>query len=188
MDNAAIYKKVSADDGALESLNDKRTLCLLLRKALLIVLETLCSKLFGFTDIDKLEEMVKFSREISHIVFNTVHNICQVEVQKLTERHGIFFPLICQARQFEIHTLLCYMATTLHKTKEIKYFENCRKVGVLNKFLTTLQPAKQFLDKFVIDNPHFHDFLPPPHLNLDVGTFRNITDLYTLICVAFSCF
>ena len=53
-----MYRKVIADDGDLESMNDKRTMCMLLTKALLNILETFRAKIFSFSDIDRLEEMV----------------------------------------------------------------------------------------------------------------------------------
>ena len=47
-----MYRKVIADDGDLESMNDKRTMCMLLTKALLNILETFRLKIFSFSDID----------------------------------------------------------------------------------------------------------------------------------------
>ena len=71
-----MYRKVIADDGDLESMNDKRTMCMLLTKALLNMLETFRSKIFSFCDIDRLEEMVHFRCYIKNIVYKAVTEVC----------------------------------------------------------------------------------------------------------------
>ena len=54
-----VYVKVVADDGQPENLKDKRTLCILLTKSLLSVLETFRSKILSFDDLECLEENSK---------------------------------------------------------------------------------------------------------------------------------
>ena len=76
MDNAAMYKKVIVDDGEMESLNDKRTMCMLLTKNLLNIIETLRSKVLSLEDLDLLEEMVTFTRTINCIVNKVVTVTC----------------------------------------------------------------------------------------------------------------
>ena len=61
MDNAAIFKKVFENDGKLESMNDKCTLCILLLSGLICLLENSRSKLWTLNDIDLLEEIVSFT-------------------------------------------------------------------------------------------------------------------------------
>ena len=160
-DNAAIYDKVIADNGEPESINDKRTLCILLARSLSIVVETFRSKFFSFNDLDALEEMVQFSRDISWIIFKVVTEKCGIQYAKYNPRTLVFFPLIQQARQYKIHSILCHILSMLSELKEIKYFQKCKQVGVLNHFLTTLQPSRFFLDKFLLKHQHFHEVLPP---------------------------
>ena len=156
-----MYKKVIADDGELESLNDKHTLCILLTKGLLNQIESFRGKIFSFNDLDRLEEMVRFCREIGNIMFRVVTETCGIKVRCFDPRQMVFFPFIRQARQFEIHSLLCHMLSMLSKLKSLKYFQSCPKVGILNSFVTTLQPSRLFLDKFLLGNANFHALLPP---------------------------
>ena len=156
-----MYRKVIADDGELESMNDKRTMCMLLTKCLLNVIETLRSKVLSLEDIDLLEEMVHFCRNISSIVNKVVTVRCGMNHTPYCPKMGVFFPLIRQARQFEIHSLLCFMASLLQKLKTTKFFAKCNKLGVMNEFMATLQPSRNFFDNFVIRNAHFHEVLPP---------------------------
>ena len=162
MDNAAMYKKVIVDDGEMESLNDKRTMCMLLTKNLLNIIETLRSKVLSLEDLDLLEEMVTFTRTINCIVNKVVTVTCLMPHSPYSLKMGVFFPLIWQARRFEIHGLLCHMASLLFTLKRTKFFAKCNKVGVMNEFMTTLQPSQMFFDKFVLKNLHFHEILPPP--------------------------
>ena len=156
-----MYRKVIADDGDLESMNDKRTMCMLLTKALLNILETFRSKIFSFSDIDRLEEMVRFGRDIKSIVYKAVTEVCGIEYSPFCPKHSVFFPLIRQARQFEIHSILCFMASLLNTLKKKKYFMHCRHIGVMDKFVKLLQPSRIFLDKFLVGNAHFHEVVPP---------------------------
>ena len=156
-----MYKKVIADDGELESINDKRTLCILLAKSLSSVVETFRSKIFSFNDLDALEEMVRFSRDISYIIFKVVTEKCGIHCAKFDPRAMVFFPLIREARQFEIHSILCHILSMLSELKAMKCFQKCKRVGVLNHFLITLQPSRFFLDKFLLKHQHFHEVLLP---------------------------
>ena len=160
-DNAAVYVKVVADDGQPESLNDKRTLCILLTKSLLSVLETFRSKILSFDDLECLEEILKFCRGITQVMYKAVTELCGLTLAEYCPMHPVFFPLIRQARQFEIHSILCYMACILTQTKKMRYFETCQKVSVLNKYVLTLQPSRYFLDDYLVKHPHFHCTLPP---------------------------
>ena len=56
-----MFKKVLEDDGELESMNDKRTSCMLLLSGLLTILENIRCKILGLNDLELLEEMVTFS-------------------------------------------------------------------------------------------------------------------------------
>ena len=89
-----MYKKVIADNGEPESVNDKRTLCILLTKALEKVIESFRSKIFGFEDLEKLEDIVSFTRNISLIMYNVVSGSCGIACAELDPRHAVFFSLI----------------------------------------------------------------------------------------------
>ena len=143
-------------------MNDKRTLCILLVEGLLSVIDSLRSKIFTFEDIDRLEEMLSFCTGISHVVHSTLSNTCLVDVQQYVSTQCVFRPLIRQARQFEIHSLLCYIASLIRKVKKEKYFHTCKNVAVMNSFLMKIRPSRLFLEKFLVANPHFHSEVPKP--------------------------
>ena len=150
-------------------MNDKQTLCILLTNALLHVIESFCSKIFGFNNLEKLEDMVCFSRNISSFMYNVISGSCGVKCAKLDLRHAVFIPLIRQARQFEFHNNLCYMASILSKLQKEKYFQACKRVGVLNYYLVSLQPSHNFLEIYLVKTPHFHHTIPPsPSLNANM--------------------
>ena len=56
-----VYKKVVADDGILESINDKRASCILLMNGLITIIDNICSKVLTLNDLELLEEMVGFT-------------------------------------------------------------------------------------------------------------------------------
>ena len=105
--------------------------------------------------------MVRFGRDIKNIVYKAVTEVCGIECSPFCPKHCVFFPLICQARQFEIHSILCFMASLLNTLKKKKYFMHCRHIGVMDKFVKLLQPSRIFLDKFLVGNAHFHEVVPP---------------------------
>ena len=156
-----MYRKVIADDGQLESIYDKRTMCMLLTKGLLITLETLRSKVLSFENIELLEDMVRFCRHMYKIFYKVITETCVVQHEEFSLAHGVFLPLIRQARQFEIHSMLCFMASLLNKIKKRKFFAKCNKIGIMNTFMTSLQPSCNYLEEFVVKNEHFHEVLPP---------------------------
>ena len=59
-----MYKKVVEDDGELESLNDKRTSCILLMNGFITIIDNIHSKILSLNDLQLLEEMVAFTRGI----------------------------------------------------------------------------------------------------------------------------
>ena len=157
-----MYKKVVEDNGVLESLNDKRTRCILLMNSLLTLTDNFRSKILTFNDLEVLEEMVTFTRQIYLLLVQMVRDYCQEKVTKGHKRPALFYPLIQQARQMEIFLLLCDMNTTLSRLKQKKYFNTCNRVYVLNNFVKTLQPSVPFLEKFLLKHNHFHVIIPPP--------------------------
>ena len=56
-----VYKKVVADDGILESINDKRASCILLMNGLITIIDNIHSKVLTLNDLELLEEMVGFT-------------------------------------------------------------------------------------------------------------------------------
>ena len=157
-----MYKKVVEDDGVLESLNDKQTQCILLMNSLLTLTDNFRSKILTLNNLQVLEEMVTFTRQIYLLLARIVRDYCQEEVTESHKRPACFYPLIRQARQMEIFLLLCDMNTTLRRLKEKKYFNTCNRVYILNNFVKTLRPSVFFLEKFLLKHPHFHVVIPPP--------------------------
>ena len=161
-DNAAIYRKVVEDDGILESLNDKRASCILIMKGILTITDNIRSKILTLNDLQLLEEMVTFTRGIYLIITRVVRDYCLEEICDFHKRPAFFYPLIRQARQMEIFSLLCDIQVMLKRLKEKCFFHSCNKVFVLNNFIRNLRPSMFFLQKFLVDHPHFHVILPPP--------------------------
>lgn len=157
-----MYKKVLNDDGELESMNDKRAACIILQNGLLTMIETIRSKILTLNNLPLLEEMVTFLRNIYFIMSRVVSDYCKETVSVMNMKHWVFYPLIREARQHEIHSLLCDMACMMSNLRKKRYFKSCNKVYVLNHFLRTLNPSLVFLQKFVVRNQHFHVVLPPP--------------------------
>ena len=146
----------------LESLNDKRTLCIFLMNGLITLTENLRSKILTLNDLEILEEMVTFTRHIFYLVARAVSDYCKEEVTQGHKRPACFYPLIRQARQMEIFALFCDINTTLSRLRQKKYFHTCNRVHVLNNFLKTLRPSLFFLEKFLVKHRHFHVIMPPP--------------------------
>ena len=161
-DNVAIYRKVVEDDGKLESINDKRAACILIMNGLLTITDNIRSKILTMNDLDLLEEMLKFTRGIYFIVMRSVCDYCHVDISDSHKRPGSFYPLIRQARQMEIFSLLCDIHVMLDRVKKKRFFHECNKVFILNHFLRQVRPSLFFLQKFLLDHPHFHVIMPPP--------------------------
>ena len=116
--------------------------------------------------------MVRFMRGIVFLVSKAVREYCGEEVSEIHKERGVFYPLIRQARQMEIFRIFCDIECTLVKLKEKRFFQECKRIYVLNNFLRTLKPSLLFLEKFLLDNPHFHVVLPPPIKNNKKRYFR----------------
>ena len=163
-----MYKKVMNDDGVLESLNDKRASCILLRNSLLTLTDNLRGKILTLNDLELLEEMVYFLRGIYLLVLRTVHDYCKQPVSEGYKRQGQFYPLIRQARQMEIFSVLTNIHIMMNLLKVRRFFQSCKHVYVLNHFMRTLKPSVIFLEKFLLRNKHFHVVLPPPDAKKNV--------------------
>ena len=157
-----MYKKVVEDDGELESLNDKRTSCILLMNGFITIIDNIHSKILSLNDLQLLEEMVAFTRGIYLLVVRFIRDYCKHDVSEYHKRPGHFYPIIRQARQMEIHSLLYDMDIMLKHLKMLRYFRSCNKVFVLNEFLKSLKPSLFFLQKFLVRHRHFHVVIPPP--------------------------
>ena len=80
-----MYKKVVNDDGILESVNVKRTSCILLLNELITIIDNICSKVLTLNDLELLEEMVAFTRGIYLLVFRIVVDYCKEEVSEMNK-------------------------------------------------------------------------------------------------------
>ena len=116
--------------------------------------------------------MVRFMRGIVSLVSKVVSEYCGEEVSEKHKEQGVFYPLIHQARQMEIFRIFCDIECMLVKLKEKRFFQECKRIYVLNNFLKTLKPSLLFLEKFLLDNPHFHVVLPPPAKKNNKRYFR----------------
>ena len=118
-----MYKKVVDDDGILESLNDKRTLCILLLKGLLMTIDTIRTKVLSLNDLDLLEEMLTFMRRIYIVTACFVGDCCKKPVCSVHKRPSSFYPLIWQARQMEIFNILADIHSMLSNFKKKEIFQ-----------------------------------------------------------------
>ena len=124
------------------------------------MIELLRSKIFTLQELQILEEIVCFTRNINNILNRCTRDYSGVKESVYAPK--TFYPLIRQARQMEIFSLLCGMNTILLSIRKSGFFRTCNKVYRLNHFLTHLKPSIIFLQKFVVDNKHFHVVIPPP--------------------------
>ena len=147
-DNAAMFKKVVNDDSQLESVNDKHATCLLQQSGLIMILENLRGKTLTLKDISLLDKVIGGSCEEGPSVYSPWD----------------FYPLIHQASQMEILSLICGMIRLLNSLKRKSFFKKCNKVFELNNFLKNLHPLLGFLQTFLVKNEHFDVVLPPPKL------------------------
>ena len=151
------------NDGVLESLNDKRTSCILLLNGLILIIDHLRSRILSLSNLELLEEIVGFPRGIYLLIFRTIHDYVKTKVSEMHCKPTVFYPLIRQARQMEIFSYFCDINSMLLILKKGKYFHTCNKLYVMNHFLKTLKPSLTLLEKFLVDNSHFHVTVPPPN-------------------------
>ena len=156
-----MFRKVVNNDGVLESLNDKRTSCILLLNGLISIIDHLRSRILSLSNLELLEEIVAFTRGIYLLVFRTIHDYFKTKVSKMPCKPAVFYPLIQQMRQMEIFSYFCDMNSMLLILKKKKYFHTCNKLYVMNHFMKTLKPPLTFLEKFLVKNSHFHVTVPP---------------------------
>ena len=130
-----MFKKVLEDDGELESMNDKRTSCILLLSGLLTILENIRCKILGLNDLELLEEMVTFSRRTYNLVARFMDKYSVYTVRHGHNKPSNFYPLIRQAWQMGLFRLLSDMKQMLNEFKKDKFFYTCNKVFVMNAFL-----------------------------------------------------
>ena len=87
--------------------------------SLITLTDNLRSKILTLNDLELLEEMVTFSRQIYLLVARIVSDYCKEQVTEGHKRPAHFYPLIRQARQMEIFLLLCDINTTLYLFTQI---------------------------------------------------------------------
>ena len=157
-----MFKKVMNNDGVLESLNDKRTSCILLLNGLISIIDHLHSRILSLSNLDLLEEIIAFTRGIYLLIFRTIRDYVQTKVSEMHHKPAVFYPLIRQVRQMEIFSYFCDINSMLLILKEEKYFHTCNKLYVMNHFMKMLKPSLTFFEKFLVKNSHFHVTVPPP--------------------------
>ena len=157
-----MFRKVMNNDGVLASLNDKRTLCILLLNGLVSIIDHLHSRILSLSDLELLEETVVFTRGIYLLGFRIIHNYCKRKISEMHRKPAVFYPLIRQARQMEIFTYFCDMNSMLLILKKEKYMK-------------MLKPSLTFLEKFLVKNSHFHFTVPLRRKYAIIN--RNITNL-----------
>ena len=151
--------KLSMMMGELESLNDKRESCILLRNGLSTLIENIRSKIFTLQNLELLEEIMEFSGHIHALLYRVIEQYTKTKLHDYRKRAS-YFPHIIQAGQMSILAILCSMEYMLSELKKTRYFTLCNKVFVLNHFLQTLKPSRHFLEDFVMAHAHFHVVLP----------------------------
>ena len=147
----------------MESLNDKRELCILIRNGLSTLIENIRSKIFSLQDLELLEQIMEFSGHIHSLIYKVIEQYTKTKLSDY-KKGASYFPRIIQARQMSVHAILCSMESMLSDLKKSRYFTSCNKVFVLNNFMQTLRPSRIFLEDFVMSHPHFQVVLPvqPP--------------------------
>ena len=158
-----MFKKVFEDDGQLESMNDKQTSCILLLSGLLTIIENIRCKLLALNDLELLEQMVTFTCRIYSLVARFTEKYSIYNFRAGHKKPTSFYPLIRQAWQMEVFSLLCNMTCMLNEFKKDKFFYTCNKVFVMNAFVVTLKPSLAFLKKFLLKHQHFYVILDPPN-------------------------
>ena len=155
-----MYRKVINNDGKLESLKDKRVQCILVQNGYLSLLDTLHSKTLTLRNLPLLETVLKFAHAIAQLMTNFVRIYAKTEIFPRYQ-YSEFYPLIVQSSQMDIHHILCDMTGMLSDLKRKKFFKECNKIYILNKFLQTLHPGFLYIQKFIVANEHFHVPIPP---------------------------
>ena len=89
-----MFRKVVNNDGVLESLNDKRTSCILLLNGLISIIDHLHSRILSLSHLELLEEIVGFTRGIYLLIFCTIHDYVKTKVSEMHRKPTVFYPLI----------------------------------------------------------------------------------------------
>ena len=89
-----MFKKVMNNDSILESLNDKRTSCILLLNGLISIIDHLRSRILSLSNLDLLEEIIAFTRGIYLLIFHTIHDYVKTKVSEMHRKPAVFYPLI----------------------------------------------------------------------------------------------
>ena len=89
-----MFRKVVNNDGVLESLNDKRTSCILLLNGLISIIDHLRSRILSLSNLELLEEIVAFTRGIYLLIFHTIHDYVKTKVSEMHHKPTVFYPLI----------------------------------------------------------------------------------------------
>ena len=82
------------NDGVLESLNDKRTSCILLLNGLILIIDHLCACILSLSHLELLEEIVGFMGGIYLLIFRTIRDYVKTKVSKMHRKPTVFYPLI----------------------------------------------------------------------------------------------
>ena len=89
-----MFRKVVNNDGVLESLNDKRTSCILLLNGLILIIDHLHSCILSLSNLELLEEIVGFTRGIYLLIFCTICDYVKTKVSEMHHKPAVFYPLI----------------------------------------------------------------------------------------------
>ena len=108
--------------------------------------------------------MVTFSCRIYNLVARFTEKYSIYTVRAGHKKSASFYPLIRQAWQMEVFTLLCDMTCMLNEFKKDKFFYTCNKGFVMNAFVVILKPSLPFLEKFLVKTPTFSCHIRPPRI------------------------
>ena len=142
-------------------MNDKRVACILLWNGLTTLCHNMQSKMFTLQDVELLEEIMGFLVNIHRLMYNVMRDYTNTKLDSY-EKMARYYPHIKQVRQMSNFSIICSMLCMLEDLKRKKYFEACNKKYILNHFLQALNPSLKFLEKFLLDHPHFHVEAPVP--------------------------
>ena len=117
----------------MESLNDKRELCILLRNGLSTLIENIRSKIFSLQNLELLEQIMEFSGHIHSLMYKVIEQYTKTKLSDY-KKGASYFPRIIQARQMSVHAILCSMESMLSDLKKSRYFTSCNKVFVVKQF------------------------------------------------------
>ena len=136
-----------------------------------MIIENIRCKVLALNDLELLEQMVTFSCRIDHLVASFTEKYSLYTVRSGHNKPASFYPLIRQAWQMEVFSLLCDMTCMLNEFKKDNFFYTCNKVFVMNAFVKTLKPSLVFLKKFLVKLQPFHVILDPPLPNQNQNGF-----------------